>query len=111
MATDGIGSKIRLRRQQLRLTQAQLADRIGVHVSTVTSWEKGRHFPARYQGAVEAELGITLTAEPEPEIYTDPTERQIWEDPTLPEGQRREFIRQLRQARADHASRQHRPSA
>jgi transcriptional regulator with XRE-family HTH domain len=61
MATEPlIGTRIRTRRQELRLTQEELARRVGVHPSTVVNWEKGKHFPTRYQGAVEAELGISL---------------------------------------------------
>lgn len=61
MATDpGIGTKIRKRRQELGLTQAQLADRVGADESSVINWESGRHFPKRKLGAIEAVLGISL---------------------------------------------------
>lgn len=105
-----IGTRIRLRRQELLLTQAQLAARIGVHVSTVTNWEADKHFPARYQGAVEAALGIKLSGEPE-EVYTDPLERQIWEEADLPKTARREIIGHLRRARREHARRTETPPA
>jgi len=62
-----LGDRIRKRRQQLRLTQEEMARRVGVHPSTVLNWEKGKHFPSRYQGAVEEVLGVSLDAEPEPE--------------------------------------------
>lgn len=55
------------------MTQADLAARLGVAKSTVANWESGKHFPARYLGAVEAELGVSLTDEPEP----DPRVAQI----------------------------------
>lgn len=66
-AEPDIGTRIRKRRQELRLTQEELASRVGVHPSSVGNWEKGKHFPQRYQGAVEAVLGIILD-EPEPEV-------------------------------------------
>jgi len=59
MATD-IGAAIRARRQQLRLTQRELAERVGVHPSSVVNWEKGRHPPDRNLGALEEVLGISL---------------------------------------------------
>jgi transcriptional regulator with XRE-family HTH domain len=70
MATDpALGTRIRKRRQQLRLTQKELARRLGVDPSSVASWEKGEHFPQRNQGALEAELGISLDEEErKPEI-------------------------------------------
>jgi transcriptional regulator with XRE-family HTH domain len=58
-------ARIRLRRQQLGMTQAQLAAAVGVHVATVTSWEAGT-FPSRHQGKVEAVLGISLNTAPDP---------------------------------------------
>lgn len=68
MATDPrIGQRIKRRRQELGLTQKDLAERVGVDPSSVVNWEKGRHFPARYQGAVEAALGISLTEDDEPD--------------------------------------------
>ena len=99
---SGTGTRIRTRRQQLRLTQAELARRIGVHESTVLNWEKGRHFPSRWQGAVEAELGISLTEPESEEVYTDPVERAIWEL-DLSREVRLDFIAQLRARRREHS--------
>ena len=66
MATGpALGARIRTRRQQLLLTQEELARRVGVHVSTIINWEKGKHPPARHLGALEQALGISLT-EPAP---------------------------------------------
>lgn len=55
------GRRIRLRRQALGLTQEELAERVGVDPSSVISWEKQRHKPARWQGKIEAVLGISLS--------------------------------------------------
>jgi transcriptional regulator with XRE-family HTH domain len=64
-------TRIRLRRQQLGMTQAQLAAKVGVHVATVTSWEAGT-FPSRHQGKVEAVLGISLDGD-----ELDPREEEL----------------------------------
>ena len=68
MATElPIGTRIKRRRQVLRLTQEDLAGRLGVSKSTVANWESGKHFPLRYLGAVEQELGISLAEPAEPD--------------------------------------------
>lgn len=74
MGNADVGTRIRLRRQELRMTQAQLAKRLGVHPATVRAWELNRNFPGRHQGALEAVLRIRLHGDP-PE---DPDERQLW---------------------------------
>ena len=58
-----VGSRIKKRRQQLDMTQQQLADALGVAKSTVANWESGTHFPLRKLGAVETVLGVTLDGE------------------------------------------------
>jgi transcriptional regulator with XRE-family HTH domain len=62
-----IGTRIKARRQQLGLTQVQLADAVGASESAVIDWELGRHFPRRKLHAIEAALGISLTGPPEPD--------------------------------------------
>lgn len=109
-AEPAIGTRIKKRRQQLHLTQVQLAERLGVNPSTVLNWEKGKHFPVRYQGAVEQVLGITLDGDGE-ELYTDPLERQIWEESSLLEDERRDLIAQLRRKRREHVRRTENPPA
>jgi transcriptional regulator with XRE-family HTH domain len=71
MAAD-IGVRIARRRQQLRMTQEELAVRLGVSKSTVANWETGKHFPKRKLGAIEAELGISLNGQPEPSALIAP---------------------------------------
>jgi transcriptional regulator with XRE-family HTH domain len=67
MAASPVGLRIKKRRQVLRLTQADLAARLGVAKSTVANWETGKHYPARYLGVIEEALGVSLTDEPEPD--------------------------------------------
>lgn len=55
-----IGRAIRHARQRQRLTQQQLADEIGVDRSAVSAWERGLHFPQRFEGLLEEVLGIRL---------------------------------------------------
>lgn len=37
------GGKIRVRRAELGINQTELAERVGVHQSTISKWEKGLH--------------------------------------------------------------------
>ena len=60
MAGSALGVRIRKRRQVLGMTQQELADKLHVAKSTVANWERGKHFPLRYLGAVEVALGIDL---------------------------------------------------
>ena len=56
-------------RQQLRLTQQDLAHMVGVRVATVSDWESGRVVPhARHRRALARRLGV-----PESELgFADP---------------------------------------
>jgi transcriptional regulator with XRE-family HTH domain len=96
-ATD-IGARIRRRRQELRMSQRQLAEQIGAHPSAVLSWEAGRHFPARKLGALEAALGIDLSGQPDRPPLT-PDEASLWALDRFSEPERRELIRCLKQFR------------
>lgn len=61
MATDApIGARIRRRRQELGLTQRELADLVGVDESSVINWESGKHYPRRKLGKLESVLGVRL---------------------------------------------------
>lgn len=85
MARGLSGARIRKRRQALNLTQQELADKVGVHVSAVVSWENGTHEPRRYLGKIEEVLGVSI-AEQKPESlpaivgdnYGDEAVRIIW---------------------------------
>jgi transcriptional regulator with XRE-family HTH domain len=75
MGHADVGTRIRLRRQELRMTQAELAERIGVHPATVRAWELNQNYPSRHQGALEAVLRMRLSGgQPE----EDPDEQQLW---------------------------------
>lgn len=60
MPDRDIGRLIRKRRQALGMRQHELAAKVGVDRSAVSNWERGQHFPLRYQGALEEILGIDL---------------------------------------------------
>lgn len=45
---SSVAQKLKQRRQSLSLTQQQVADVLGVTVTTVKNWEAGRHIPKLY---------------------------------------------------------------
>jgi transcriptional regulator with XRE-family HTH domain len=65
MPTDRppIGIKIKRARERLRLTQEDLAGRVGVSQKTIDNWEHDRSYPRSAIGALEAILG-SLTQTP-----------------------------------------------
>jgi transcriptional regulator with XRE-family HTH domain len=111
MAAVPVGRQIRLRRQALKWSQQELADKLGVNRATVSAWERGKHLPERTEGAIAAVLGISLTGPDDDEVYTDPVELAIWEDPRLPRSEKLAFIAQLRARRMEHVPRAHEPPA
>lgn len=50
------GPEIKAARERARLTQAQLAERIGVGLRTVGNWERGETVPKNRMAALEALL-------------------------------------------------------
>jgi transcriptional regulator with XRE-family HTH domain len=53
------GTTVRQARERLRLTQAELAEKVGVTQVTISNWEKGKSAPEGEQRArVEAALGL-----------------------------------------------------
>jgi transcriptional regulator with XRE-family HTH domain len=99
MATDGIGTRIAMRRQQLGLTQEELAARLHVHKSTVVNWETGRHYPKRHLGAIEAVLNVNLTDRQSVVTFTTADEALIWSLDRFTEDERHALIRALRETR------------
>src|SRR6185312_2994633 len=100
-AAPPIATKIKRRRQALRMTQEDLAGSLGVAKATVANWESGKHFPLRHLGAVEEVLGISLTEDGDSWYdQDDPIETAIAEDPSLPQADKRAFIAQLRTRRS-----------
>lgn len=61
-----VGRQIRSARQRARLTQGQLAERLGVNLKTVTNWECGNSSCARHMAAIRDALADTWQDEPEP---------------------------------------------
>ena len=112
MADNPLGRRIRLRRQALKLSQQELADKVGVNRATVSAWERGKQLPQRNEGAIEAALGISL-AEDDAAWYDpeDPIERAYAEDPSLPEADKRMFVAQLRARRERYAPQAQEPPA
>lgn len=106
-----LGARIRRARNLKRLSQQQLAIAVGASVRAVGSWERDRSTP-RNLAVVEEFLGISPNGVPEPETYTDPVEKAVWEDPTLgTDDDRRAFIFDLRRAKREHARRTALPPA
>lgn len=49
-----VGAKIKQQREFLNLTQQQVANELGVSVTTVKNWEAGRHIPKLYLNQTKA---------------------------------------------------------
>lgn len=58
--TPPLGKAIARARQRKRWKQTELAERLGVHETTVVAWETGRHYPRRHIVAIEEVLEISL---------------------------------------------------
>lgn len=101
MASESrVGTKIKLRRQALGLTQAQLAEKVGVHESTVTAWESGKQSPSRHLGKLEAVLRFSLDGGwHEEEVFEDPAEAALWALERYSPDERKRMIGQLRRDR------------
>lgn len=57
----GIGAKIKARRKELKMSQNELSDKVGVHFTSISVWETGKVVPARDNiEALEKSLGISL---------------------------------------------------
>jgi transcriptional regulator with XRE-family HTH domain len=57
---DGFGDRLRIARERLSLSQAQLGDAVGTDGNTVSRWELGKGFP---QARQMAKLATTLNAD------------------------------------------------
>lgn len=98
-----IGARIRRARKLLRMTQQELADKVGVSRTTVDAWENGRSYPKRHDVVLEEALGISLGGEPQapPAIVPEyEWERLLLADETLPYAERVQIIEVTRRARA-----------
>jgi transcriptional regulator with XRE-family HTH domain len=73
MASDPLtlGMQIRRARERKRLSQEELAAKVGASERAVNDWENDRRKPRNRIGALEEVLGVSLTGEPgEPETAT-----------------------------------------
>lgn len=57
----GIGSRLKLWRQALGLTQAAFAERIGVHIGVLKKYEQGLNVPGGEALAAIARTGVNMT--------------------------------------------------
>lgn len=65
MATEPrIGTRLKRARERLRMSQADVADALGVSRSAVNAWETDRAYPRSAVGALEQLLSVRLTDEP-----------------------------------------------
>ena len=104
-ADPHVGARIRRARKLLRLTQQELADRVGVSRNSVERWESGRAYPQRYDVALEQVLGVSLDGGQQPGLADLGEPRDDWEaatmgDPDLPDDIKRRFITDWRSSRA-----------
>ena len=102
-----MGAKIRRARKLLRLTQQQLAGKVGVSRSTVDAWENDRAYPKRYDVALEQVLGIDLSGGPAPSgpladllPPRDEWEQLVFANPDLPDEIKRRMLADWRDARS-----------
>lgn len=62
MGDESPGAMIRRARQEAGMKQRDLAERMGVHVTTVGYWERNKFFPEQHWAALNKLLHINLTA-------------------------------------------------
>jgi transcriptional regulator with XRE-family HTH domain len=114
-AANETGARIRRARKLARLTQQQLAEKVGVSRGTVDAWENGRAYPRRFDVALEQALGISLGGEAAPaqglaagDMWDgqplDQWEAAVLADPDLPEEVRCQLVRDSRAARAAYSA-------
>lgn len=73
---EPLGGVIRYLRQQIGMTQEELAQALGITVGTVSRWEKGRFRPSRLARALIVEFArthnVTVSLKP-PTVIADVT--------------------------------------
>lgn len=84
-----VGRNIKERRGVLGLTQAQLAERLGVDTETLSRFERGKHAPTlksliRLAGLLQT-TAADLLAEERPQASDDATIMSAWLDALSPE--------------------------
>jgi transcriptional regulator with XRE-family HTH domain len=112
-AETRIGTKIKRARERKRMSQQELADKLGVSRSAVNAWERDRSYPRSSIGALEDILSITIDDEPAAApglVPTDEWEAAVLSDHDLPGDVKRAIVLDSRAARAAYSP-QARPAA
>jgi len=77
-----IGRRFQRAREELRLTQQQLAEKLGAGLEAVKSWESGRRLPRSEYTSGYAKLGVNLhwVMEDEGSMFLEGEARQVQTD-------------------------------
>jgi transcriptional regulator with XRE-family HTH domain len=101
-----LAKNIAVRRKALGLTQAQLAERLGVDTETLSRFERGKHLPSLLTLERLADLLLTtmaeLLAEDQPKVDDEISMLSTWLTPLSP--QDRDFARGMLKQCCDHLS-------
>lgn len=101
-----LSKNIAVRRKALGLTQAQLAERLGVDTETLSRFERGKHLPSLLTLERLADLLLTtmaeLLAEDQPKADDEISMLSTWLTPLSP--QDRDFAKGMLKQCCDHLS-------
>lgn len=100
--TTPIGTMLRRARERKRLSQKELAEKLGVSRSAVNAWENDRAWPQNSIGALEDVLGISLDGTPAAPAELTPEnewEAAVLSDADLPPDVRRALVLDWRAGR------------
>lgn len=86
MTNIRLGASILDRRRNLNMTQQQLAERVGVHQTRVSHWERGSRVPTadQLQGLAEV-FGVDMQTLVADFLIESDVERALLQDPLLPD--------------------------
>ena len=92
MSTELVSSRIKNKRKQCRMTQQELADKVGVSLMTVLRWEKGERTPnisimPQLSEALNVSAGYLMGLEDTPEPRAIQTEQTPIKENTTREKQ------------------------
>lgn len=93
MQNSRLGASILNRRRALGLTQQQLADRVGVHQTRVSHWERGSRAPSADQlQALAAVFSVDLKTLVAEYVVDNEVERALVQDPLLSDDDRNALL-------------------
>jgi transcriptional regulator with XRE-family HTH domain len=95
MASDPptLGTRIRRARERKRLSQEELAAKVGASERAVNDWENDRRRPRNRLGALEEVLGVSLTGNPAGRpVISEDLMAAIMDDPELTGDERHAVI-------------------